>query len=383
MVNKKAIDDLLEWMIDGARPSANAREIVESICSRLCNAGIPVDRFMLFIYTLHPNLMGRRFRWQPDEAVDLAEAPMAVLTSAEYNTNPLPDVLESKKTIRRHLCDEKCPQDYAIVDQLRSEEFSDYLVQPLNFTTGDTNACSWSSKAEGGFSDEMLAILEQVNGPLARLAETYMLRLNASTLLSTYVGRNCGEQILSGSVHRGDGEQISAVIMFVDIKEFTRLSNSLSGEVLLEMLNSTFDALVPPIEKFGGEILKFMGDGFFAIFPYEDEAGIPKAVSAAVQAVNTGRDNMAQSGETGDDTYRTALHFGNFHYGNIGGSNRLDFTAIGPAVNYTARLLGAATELGVDRVLSAELAGRADGFGEKVGDVSLKGFDGPQTVFGF
>ncbi len=383
MIDDKAIDDLLAWMIDGARPSANAREIVEGICMRLSEAGVSVDRFMLFIYTLHPNLMGRRFRWQPGEAVDMAEAPMSILTSEEYNTNPLPDVLKTRKTVRRHLSSTDCPEDYAIVEQLRNEGFSDYLVQPLNFTTGDTNACTWASKADGGFSNEMIAILEQVNGPLARLTETYMLRLNASTLLSTYVGRNCGEQILSGSVHRGDGEQISAVIMFVDIKDFTKLSNSQSGEILLEMLNNTFDALVPPIEEFGGEILKFMGDGFFAIFPYEDKAGITQATSAAVRAVNGGRDNMAQLGEGKDDTYRTALHFGDFHYGNIGGSNRLDFTAIGPAVNYTARLLGAATELEVDRVLSAELANYIENDAEEIGSVSMKGFDGVQTIFGF
>ncbi len=67
---------------------------------------------------------------------------------------------------------------------------------------------SWSSKAEGGFSDEALAVLERVNKPLARLTETYLLRINAATILSAYVGRNSGDQILSrqGASRRRRGD---------------------------------------------------------------------------------------------------------------------------------------------------------------------------------
>ena len=381
-VDQKSIEKLIEWMVNGARPSANARDIVDGICSRLHDAGVPVDRFVLFVYTLHPNLMGRRFRWQPGEEVDLAEAPVSTTGSFEYQNNPLPHVLKKQISIRRKLCDKDCPGDYPIVEQLRGEGFTDYLVQPLIFTTGETQACSWSTKLEGGFDDEMITILERIAAPLARLSETYMLRLNAATLLSTYVGRNVGDRILNGAVHRGDGEEISAVILFVDIKNFTSLSNSMQSTSLLNLLNDTFDALVPPIEEAGGEILKFMGDGFFAIFPFEDEDDVVRAGNDAIDAVNAGRENIALLAANLHNSYRSALHFGSFHYGNIGGANRLDFTAIGPCVNFTARLLSAGTELDADQVVSAELAQKLD-ISAILGRVRMKGFDGLQNVYGF
>ena len=381
-VDQHSIDKLIEWMVNGARPSANARDIVVGICTRLHDAGVPVDRFILFVYTLHPNLMGRRFRWQPGEEVDMAEAPVSTTSSFEYQNNPLPHVLEKQTSIRRKLYDKNCPQDYPIVEQLRGEGLTDYLIQPLVFTTGETHACSWSTKQQGGFDDEMIAVLERVAAPLARLSETYMLRLNAATLLSTYVGRNVGERILNGAVHRGDGEEISAVILFVDIKNFTSLSNSIQSSSLLNLLNDTFDALVPPIEEAGGEILKFMGDGFFAIFPFDGEGDVMRAGNNAIYAINAGRKNIEMLAPDLHNSYRSALHFGSFHYGNIGGANRLDFTAIGPCVNFAARLLSAGTELNADQVISGELA-RKLGISFIVGQVSMKGFDGLQDVYAF
>ena len=79
--------------------------------------------------------------------------------------------------------------------------------------------------------------------------------------------------------------------------------------------------------------------------------------------------------------FRSSLHFGTFHYGNIGGGNRLDFTAIGPCVNYAARLLSAASALGCDSVLSSDLAERIGGDCEPAGEAELKGFKGMQTVW--
>ena len=68
-IDQKAIDELIDWMVDGARPSANAREIIDGMCKRLLAAGVPINRFALFIYTLHPNMIGWRFIWTPEKGV--------------------------------------------------------------------------------------------------------------------------------------------------------------------------------------------------------------------------------------------------------------------------------------------------------------------------
>lgn len=377
------ISELTDWMIDGARPSADAREIITDICEGLVDLGVRVDRFMLFIYTLHPNLQGSRFRWIKGEGVDAAHAKMGTFSQEIYTSNPLPRVVEKQVTIRRHLERADCPDDYIIVGELREQGFTDYVAQPLIFTTGETHACTWSSAQKDGFSDRDLELLAQVNRPLARLTETYMLRLNAAILLSTYVGRNSGHQILEGKVHRGDGEEIKAVILFVDLKNFTRLSNERQGTELVGLLNDTFDHLVPPVVERGGEVLKYMGDGFFAIFPYNEEEEIADITRAAMDAVIEGGGALADDDIGSSVNFRAALHCGTFHYGNIGGADRLDFTAIGAAINYTARLLSAATDLGRDRVLSSDLARLVPERCKAAGTTELKGFVGKHTIWQF
>jgi len=162
------------------------------------------------------------------------------------------------------------------VEELREQGFTDYLALPLIFTTGETNACTWSSACKGGFSEQDLDILKRINAPLASLTETYLLRLNAASFLSAYVGRNSERHILDGKVHRGDGEQITAVILFVDLKDFTVLSNETDGPELVGLLNGTFDRMVPPVVARGGEVLKFMGMDFSRYFPIAMTRTLPR-----------------------------------------------------------------------------------------------------------
>jgi adenylate cyclase len=78
--------------------------------------------------------------------------------------------------------------------------------------------------------------------------------------------------------------------------------------------------------------------------------------------------------------FRAAVHVGTVSYGNVGGGNRLDFTAIGPAVNLTARLLGVASLAGEDFVCSARAARALPG-ASSLGEFTLKGMPVAQEVF--
>jgi adenylate cyclase len=371
---------MVVWWGAGARPAATTSLLVAGFGRALVAAGIPVDRFALFIYTLDPNIVGHRFAWTPDRGVLVSEGRMGLFSTEDYIANPLPTVVEKRVSIRRRLFDPDCPHDYRIVDELIADGFTDYYVQPLVYTTGETNAASWSTKAPAGFSDEALDALQRINRPLARLTETHLLRLNAATILSAYVGRNSGDRILGGEIHRGDGEEIEAAILFTDIIDFTSLSNTLDGPEIVAMLNDVFDVMVPPVTRHGGEILKFLGDGFFAIFPYVGDEAMPGSVVASSEAVCEAENALADSGLAPAMAFRSAIHAGRFHYGNVGGANRLDFTAIGRPVNYAARLLQAASALSCPRVLSAPVAGCL-ARSRRIGEVEFKGFSGMQAVY--
>jgi adenylate cyclase len=381
MIDGPAIDELVDWMIDGARPSANARQIIEGICRRLAGAGVPVDRFALFVETLHPNIVGRRFLWTPEDGVEMTEGGIGLYERDEYVKNPLPIVTSKQVSIRRRLNNPKMLSDYGILGELAAEGFTDYLAQPLVFTTGETHGVTWATRHEGGFSEETVQVLERIRRPLARLVEAYLLRLNAASIISAYVGRNSGDQILQGRVHRGDGEEIDAAILFTDLIGFATLSNTRAGAEIVSVLNEAFDIMVPPVEAHGGEILKFLGDGFFAIFPYGGKITLGGAVKAASEAVMEGEKKLAEA-EVGKLLgFRSAIHAGRFHYGNIGGANRLDFTAIGQPVNYAARLLAAVSDLSETRVASATAAGHLGLPSRLVGKTVFKGFDGLQPIY--
>jgi adenylate cyclase len=380
-IDHSAIERLIEWMVDGARPSASANEIIDGICKGLTRAGVPISRFALFIYALHPNLVGYRFIWTPEQGVAKSSGKIGLFSTEEYTLNPLPTVVQKQISIRRKLADPSSPKDYKILHELIADGFTDYLAQPIIYTTGETNAATWSTKVEGGFSDEAIAVLERINKPLARLTEAYLLRINAAFLLSAYVGRNGGEQVLSGKVHRGDGEEIEGSILFTDIAGFTALSNTLSGPDVVGMLNDAFDLMVPMVEKRGGEILKFMGDGFLAIFPHAGNKGLARTAEAAREAVMESEQAVAGAPVGERVSFRSAIHAGRFHYGNIGGSSRLDFTAIGRPVNFAARLLGAASALGLARVASELVAPHLGTPARLASAVELKGFSGAHPVF--
>jgi adenylate cyclase len=152
--------------------------------------------------------------------------------------------------------------------------------------------------------------------------------------------------------------------------------------VLIDLLNRYFDCQVPVILEHGAEVLKFMGDGLLAIFTIagDETEACMRALSAARQA----RANLAELSGSAIPGLRfgLALHIGDVLYGNIGSGNRLDFTCIGPAVNFAARIEKLAGELGRGILASDEFARCCPGEFTALGEFTLAGFSTAQLVFG-
>ena len=381
----QGVEAVVEWLVDGARSARQPQDVLAELCDRLLACGLPLHRVAVFVTTLHPDVMGRRFLWRHGEGVQVTEADYDVLESDTYRRSPVPVVFERALAIRRRLADPACPDDYEILAEMRAEGVTDYLIQPLPFTNGEVHAVSWTTRRPSGFGDDDMAALEAIRPPLARLAEVYALRRIAATLLNTYVGRDAGERILQGRIRRGDIERIDAVILLSDLRDFTAQSNRLPGEAVIGLLNSYFDCLVPPIEAHGGEVLKFVGDGLLGIFPVAADPreacrGALAAAAEARAALSEANAERAAHGEP-EQRFGLALHLGEVLYGNIGSAGRLDFTTIGPAVNLTARLETLARDLGRDLVASTAFARHSPEPLHSLGTFRLRGFQTPEEVF--
>jgi adenylate cyclase len=384
-----ALKGIADWLIDGARSAPAPTDMMAQTCERLVAAGLPLWRVGVFIQTLHPDIFGRNFIWRPGAEVVVGTADYGIQDSAEFRNSPLAILYEKRQEVRYRLDDPESKR-FPFFDDMREEGVTDYIALPLLYVDGSVHASSWTTKDPGGFSDAHLAALRQLVPPLARLIEVIGLRRTATILLDTYVGNRAGERILAGQIRRGHTETMNAVIWLSDLRGFTRLSDRLPSEIVVDILNRYFDCQVVAIRKRGGEVLKFMGDGLLAVFPVAADDGNAAAICDQVlEAVHECRASVAdlvysEGGHTVERfRFGLALHIGTVLYGNIGGGNRLDFTCIGPAVNLAARLEKIAGSLHRTVVASASFAGLcAGGDWTDLGEFPIAGFAKAERVFG-
>jgi class 3 adenylate cyclase len=224
---------------------------------------------------------------------------------------------------------------------------------------------------------------------VARFAAAPLAALTAraalSALLEAYLGRRSAARVQAGALRRGTGETIHAALLCADLRDFTALSEATEPITMIAALDAWFDRVAGAVHAFGGEVLKFIGDGVLAIFPV---IGAPaEACEAALRAVIAARAGMAhldgvrQAQGLPPLPFGAAVHLGEILWGNIGAADRLDFTAIGPAVNLVSRLEGLCRPLGRPVLISGAVAAETTTPLVPVGEHVLRGITVPCAVF--
>ncbi|MEW6431436.1 MAG: adenylate/guanylate cyclase domain-containing protein [Myxococcota bacterium] len=379
------VQALFDWLVDGAPGAPTPMAVLARLGPDLVAAGVPLARMTAFVRTLHPSVVGRSFTWLEGKAeVEVREASWALLDSVEFKASPVARVFQTGELVRRRLGGEV---DFADLSAMAAQGFTDYAAFPLKFMGGSVHAITFATRAPGGFTDAHLDALGHVVRPLSRVGETLALMRTAVNLLNAYVGNDAGDRILKGQIQRGDTQNIDCVIWFSDLRGFTRLSGERTPKEIISVLNEFFDCQVPAIERAGGQVLKFIGDGLLAIFPLGRGRSTAEVGGAAVRASREALEalaalNQARAGRGESPlAFGVALHVGEVAYGNIGGAGRLDFTAIGPAVNLASRIEGLTGKLGKPVLLSGALAAALPARGPCVGAFELKGVTGATEVY--
>ncbi|WP_022723826.1 adenylate/guanylate cyclase domain-containing protein [Rhodopseudomonas sp. B29] len=379
---------LIDWLIDGAPPEPIPTVMLTRTCERLLEAGVPLSRVAIFVETLHPDIYGRSFIWRPGETAVANARTEDVEQLDVYQRSPLKILYDTGTEVRFRM-DDPASLAFPFFDDVRAEGVTDYLALPLLFLDGNIHAVSFTTKADGGFTDPHLNALRAIAAPLARLIEIIGLRRTAATLLDTYVGNRAGARILAGQIRRGHTELLRVAIWLSDLRGYTALSDRLPPDLMVRVLNAYFDCQVGPILRAGGEVLKFMGDGLLAVFPMADDGSDAADVCARMlTAVDEARTQVramsyAEGNHVVDNLrFGVALHVGQVLYGNIGGGNRLDFTCVGPAVNLAARMEKIAGRLGRTAVASADFIQHCADHWTDLGDFTIAGLSHTERVFG-
>lgn len=201
-----------------------------------------------------------------------------------------------------------------------------------------------------------------------------------------YMSANVIEDLIKNPEHlhlSGDKRKMSFV--FADIESFTRLSESIDPQLLVELLRDYQDGLVEIALNFGATIERFVGDATMIFFgapvPQPDHA--KRAVRCALkwdEFCLEYRRKMALRGVKMGIT-RIGVHTGQAVVGNIGGRRRFAYTAHGDTVNIAARLETANKEFGTRVCMSREVADCCPDLRVRpVGNILLKGKKEPIDV---
>ena len=187
------------------------------------------------------------------------------------------------------------------------------------------------------------------------------------------------------------GEIRPVVVMFVDLANFTSLSEALAKqpETLGRLINDYFSMVSEAVEQSGGYVDKFIGDGVMTIWgaPVESHQSAEEAVAAAVRCLSetdTLNETVAAYAElTQPLSLRIGLAAGDAIVGNMGSERRFNYTAIGDTVNLAARLEGANKLYETKILLSEDVARQlSDQFSlSQIDRVAVKGKEEAVRIF--
>ncbi len=374
-----------EWLDAGAQPAQRPQDVLQHLCRRLVDLGMPLYRVAVFVRTLHPNVAGRGFIWhEAQDAVEIVTAEIGIQDTEQYLKSPVRVVFTERIEVRKRIEGREGPLEFPILEDLRKEGATDFFAAPMRFTNGEVHGASFVTRRPGGFTDADLEALRRIMPAFSRVAEIDAWTRTARNILDAYLGEHTGEKELAGHIRRGDGEDIRAVIWFCDLRDSTPLADSMSRVEFLRLLNEFFECVLGPVLEPKGEVLRFIGDAALAIFPIPegDVAERAGAARRAVQAAQAAIERMAAFNAKRERPLRfgIGLHLGHVLYGNIGTPTRIEFTVIGAAANEAARIEGLCKTLDVPLVLSEPVARHVPGC-VPLGRHRLRGVEEPIEVF--
>ncbi|MDQ7249341.1 adenylate/guanylate cyclase domain-containing protein [Dongia sedimenti] len=382
------------WLLNEGRRLPDLADVVAGLGRQLTEGGLPLQRLYLGQRTIHPQMGAIGYLWNKgDETAQIIEREHSVVTGATYLTSPMRRLYEDgEKLIRRKLVGPEAQLDFPVLHELAETGATDYAIFLLEIDDDARASISMTTNAPQGFSDAEIASVGAVMPLLAMVVESREWHRLAKSLLEIYLGEDAGRQVLGGSVRRGQAMTIAAAIWFCDLRDFTAMSNQLPRDEVIALLNDYFDAMARPVHAHGGEILKFIGDAMLAIFPMQDDLDRDNRCHVALRAAHEAFDALDALNEirasAGKPPLRAGigLHAGSVSYGNIGAvignSARLDFTAIGPAVNLASRIQDLCRGLNRPLLASKAFASPCGSLLVPLGKFDLAGFPEPQEIYG-
>lgn len=392
----RADADVEGWLTAQALETAAPAVLIEGLAARLRAEGRPVERLHVAYSLLHPLFEAESLTWTPEGG--LAQVGHDFRESAQRESwmkSPVRHVVANYvDEMRRRIETPAERAGFPMLDALAADGFTDYVILRQGFDAFTSYAperdpesqssgmvFALATRRPGGFSEADLAAFRALRAPFALALKVGVQDRVARALAACYIGPEAGRRVLEGSIHRGDGAVTPAVVAFFDMRDSTRLADSLPRERYIATLNRFFDIVAEAVHAAGGEVVAFLGDGALAIFAVArfGEAG---ARRAALEAATHAFASAAGRAEDAPELrFGAALHAGDVSYGNIGAPDRLVWSVIGPVVNETARIQELTRDYGEPLLASAAFLGEELAGWRRIAEARLRGVSRPLMVY--
>jgi hypothetical protein len=259
----------LAFLVDAASETASADRLLAELGAHLAADGLPLAGGALTLEVPHPLIARRTWLWRAEtgeviEALGFASGgPLAAL-----------DATPSNHAGRQWLT--------GIAEGIVHED----TIGPKP----DGPSLAWIGSRP--FSPDEIDHLRQAARFAAAPMAVLAVRATLMAALEAYLGRRSAARVLAAPLRRNIGETIQAALLYADLRGFTALSEANPPSVVIAALDAWFDRIAGAVHAFGGEVLKFIGDGILAIFPVVGTS--PRgACDAALRAVSAARAGMA------------------------------------------------------------------------------------------
>jgi class 3 adenylate cyclase len=202
--------------------------------------------------------------------------------------------------------------------------------------------------ADGNYGDPLPVKTRDEIGQLAESFNTMVLGLKERDFISNTFGRYVDQEIARELMRRPEasrlgGEKREVAILMSDLRDFTPLSETVSPDVTIRMLNRYFSRIIETIQKHQGIIVDFFGDALLVFFdPLEGPVDpiISRSIACALEMQRMMEVFNAENREENLPELKMGigLNAGEVVVGNIGSETRAKYGIVGSAVNVTQRI---------------------------------------------
>jgi adenylate cyclase len=222
---------------------------------------------------------------------------------------------------------------------------------------------------------------------LRRQFEASIMAATARDRITNLFGQHVSPQVVERLMAEGtkaESDIRRVAVMFVDFRSFTSGARDRPPQEVVDRLDGAFAVLVEILDRHGGIVNKFLGDGFLALFgaPLAADDAANRAVAAAREMLIA--NDRVNQGSSWPLRMGIGIHIGEVVAGSIGSPRRKEYTVIGDTVNFAARIEALNKEFNSQFLISSdvhEALGEDGKDAVSLGEVPVRGYERPVIVW--